>query len=354
MYIFSIYITSAKIKIKKYNLKGNLFMEDLVSIVVPIYNVEEYLDSCINSIVNQTYKNIEIILVDDGSPDNSGSMCDLWQSRDSRIKVIHKENGGLSDARNVGISEATGKYISLVDSDDTITNDMIETLMFYQQKYNADIVQGMFKDFINEEDITINNEKPTCTVINKIDAIKNLYDKKYGLQSTVVWNKLYKAELFKELKFPKGKVHEDEFTVYKLYYKSSKIVLLNKVIYNYRKRPESIMSKGFNLNRFYWLEANEERIDFFDKNINDEELIEKAVEEYGNRVMEYHYLLNKHYKNDKKNSEILMEKAKNIRNRYNRCKNISKKNKIKFNTWFYFYPIIYNANKLRRKIYSKK
>lgn len=329
-------------------------MKDLVSIIVPIYNVEEYLDSCINSIVNQTYENIEVVLVDDGSTDKCGAICDKWSKKDSRIKVIHKENGGISDARNKGINIAKGSFYVFVDSDDIVTNDMVETLMFYQQKYSSDIVQGMFKDFINEEDVIVDNEKAKCTVINGIDAIKNMYDIKNGIRSTVVWNKLYKAELFKELRFPKGKIHEDEFTVYKLYYKSSKVILLDKIVYLYRKRPESTMGKGFNLNRFYWLEANEERIKFFEDNINDEMLIEKAIEEYGNRVMEYHYLLNKHYKNDKKNSGILLDKAKDIKKRYLKCKNIGVKSKIKFTIWFYCHPIIYSVNRTRRKIIKKK
>lgn len=321
-----------------------------VSIIVPVYNVEKYVYDCIKSIVNQTYKDIEIILVNDGSTDSSGKICDDWKQNDSRIKVIHKENGGISEARNSGIDIAIGDIYVFVDSDDLICNDMIETLVFYQQKYDADIVQAPYMEFINEEDINIVKKDIKSTVVTGIEAIKNIYDKNLALESTVVWNKAYKAKLFNKIRFPKGKIHEDEFTTYKLFYLSKKVAYIDKVVYLYRKRPGSIMDKGFSIKRFQWLEAHEERINFFDENIQDNELIERAIEVYGNRIMDYHYLLNKYYKKDKENANFLLQKAKKIKNRYLGCKTIKLTNKVKFLVWMYFYPIIYSLNRMRKKL----
>ncbi|MBU5487107.1 glycosyltransferase [Clostridium sp. MSJ-8] len=329
-------------------------MEKLVSIIVPVYNVEAYLDKCVTSLVMQTYKNIEIILVDDGSTDSSSKICDKWSIRDSRIRVIHKENQGLSAARNDAIDIARGKLFAFVDSDDFVVEDMIATLIYYQNKFNADIVQGEFCKFIDGDEIPIIDKPIKYNIVTGIEAIKNIYYKKPSVESIVVWNKLYNADLFKKIRFPIGKIHEDEFTTYKLFYLASKVIYINKVIYLYRQRNQSIMSEGFNIKRLQWLEANEERIDFIDKNINDKELSGKAIESYGNRIMDYHYLLNKYYKNDKENLNLLLNKAKKIKKRYMQCDNISLLSKIKFNIWLWLNPLIYSLNKIRRKVIPKK
>ena len=183
--------------------------QPLISVIVPIYKVEEYLDRCVESIVNQTYKNLEIILVDDGSPDNCPQMCDFWAEKDSRIKVVHKENGGLSDARNAGMPFAIGDVVSFIDSDDWVELDMFEKMLSRMQKDNSDIVSCGVK-WVEEDgtvirDVTVNANE----VLDTHSAMKELINDNKFKQH--VWNKLYKYELIKGIPFEKGRYHEDVF-----------------------------------------------------------------------------------------------------------------------------------------------
>jgi len=214
----------------------------LVSIIVPVYNIEDYIEECLNSIIDQSYENIEIILVDDGSVDKSSDICDRYSSKDKRIKVIHKKNGGLSDARNRGIKESSGEYLSFVDGDDYLDKDFIKMLLELLLKNNADIsVCEYFKyDGINIKKKTKNTGSNT---FNNIEAIKDIFAPS-SICEVMTWNKLYKKKLFidNDISFPEGKIHEDNFTTYKLFYYSQKITYSNKPLYYYRQRLNSIMS----------------------------------------------------------------------------------------------------------------
>lgn len=240
--------------------------KDLVSIIVPIYKVEEYLDKCVESLINQTYQNIEIILVDDGSPDNCPMLCDEWAKKDSRINVIHKENGGLSDARNYGIDAAKGDYIVFVDSDDYTEENMIENLFNSLKKEEADIAICNFyieDENTNEQTIANNLDSKifSCTGEEKY---KYLFDWEYSTQTVVAWNKLYKINLFEKIRYPKGKLHEDEYIICELLKNANKVVYNLQPFYHYIKRDNSITST-FNLKRFDIIEALEKRISFFQK-----------------------------------------------------------------------------------------
>ena len=202
-------------------------MGEKISVIVPIYNVEQYLRRCIDSIINQTYKNLEIILVDDGSPDNCGQICDDYAKKDTRIKVIHKKNGGLSDARNVGLEVCTGDYISFVDSDDWIELNTYEIMMKSMNEYNADMVVSninyVYKDKVESK---YSEDKIRC--FNKEEAMKELI--KDGLVQAVVWNKLYKRVVIDNLRFKVGKLNEDEFFTYKICAKAERIVDRKSVV----------------------------------------------------------------------------------------------------------------------------
>ena len=172
-----------------------------VSVIVPIYKVEPYLDQCVQSIVNQTYKNLEIILVDDGSPDNSPAMCDAWAEKDNRIRVIHKENGGFSSARNAGLDAATGDYIQFVDSDDWILPDMTAALVSCAVKENADVVRcGYCENVDGDTQEICTNSRTYCPEYNKL-VIDIMND---GLMSGAVWNKLYKRGVLDGIRFRPG------------------------------------------------------------------------------------------------------------------------------------------------------
>ncbi len=212
-------------------------MEKLISVIVPIYKVENYLDKCIESIVAQTYKSLEIILVDDGSPDRCPEMCDEWAKRDSRIRVIHKKNGGLSDARNAGIDAASGDFISFIDSDDYIAPGTYERLTDAIESAGADMcIFGFQKvdengSFI-EEDSEIRDE-----LLSRDEAFSRINEWPYVMSQT----KLYNREIFSSLRFPVGKLHEDEFVIHRAVGECQRVVAVSDKLYYYFQRSDSIM-----------------------------------------------------------------------------------------------------------------
>lgn len=218
-------------------------MEDkktLISVIVPVYNVEQYLSECVDSILEQTYKNLEIILVDDGSTDNSGILCDRYSLKDERVKVIHKVNGGLSDARNKGIEAAKGQYIAFVDSDDYIDPDMYETLLRLCLEYKVPVSAvrwGSFESDFNDPKMTTENiVKMTSEQYMELMLGKN---KEY--YSTVsVCDRLYEFDMIKNLRFPTGKYYEDIVYSTNAMILAKECVFLDKIMYHYRIRKDSI------------------------------------------------------------------------------------------------------------------
>ncbi|ODN30529.1 glycosyltransferase [Fervidobacterium thailandense] len=242
-------------------------MPELVSIVVPVYNVEDYLSRCVESLLRQTYSSIEIILVDDGSTDSSGSICDTFAKIDKRVKVIHKPNGGLSDARNSGLQVARGGFVTFVDGDDVVSEKYVETLLENAQRFEADISICNFRRFHDESELLVRNRtvEPVMKVLNNVDALLELYGPLY-VQFTVSWGKLYRRALWEDVRFPVGKLHEDEFTTYKLLWKARKVVYTGEELYFYRQRSGSIM-RSFDSKRICDIVgALKERAQFFKEN----------------------------------------------------------------------------------------
>lgn len=235
--------------------------EDLISIVVPIYKVEKYINTCVESILNQTYTNTEIILVDDGSPDNCGKICDEYKEKDNRIKVIHKENGGLSDARNFGLKDATGKYVVFIDSDDYIEEKYVELLYKAAKENDVPIAQCGINKVDDNGKLIEKTQIDKPTLKNYGQAIEEMCISNWD--NVVVWNKIYLRSLFDKIEFPKGKIHEDEFTTYKLVYNAKKIFIIPDCLYNYRLNLNSITGKAFNIKRLDSNEAIEQRVIFF-------------------------------------------------------------------------------------------
>lgn len=228
-------------------------IEPIVSIIVPVYEVEAYLDRCVHSILNQTFDNFEMILVDDGSPDNCPQMCDIWAEKDSRIKVIHKENGGLSSARNAGLDIALGKYINFVDSDDWLESYAIEYLYNLLLKYDADFSMAA---------LTRKVEKPKNKVImeeciGQKEFIRRLL--KIGSQTDVMYahGKLYRKELFETVRYPIGIIGEDIPTTFHYALFSKKIAVSNQVIYHYFINPKGICASKFGKKTFDYITAAE-------------------------------------------------------------------------------------------------
>ena len=228
-----------------------------ISVIVPVYKVEAYLDKCVSSIVNQTYTNLEIILVDDGSPDNCPAMCDAWAEKDSRIQVIHKTNGGLSDARNAGIAVATGELMAFVDSDDWIAPDMYKYLYQRLAEDNSDIaacgVQTVWEDETAPRTLT---REGSC-VLNQEEAMQAIIEESWLKQP--VWYKIYKTELVRDILFPVGKYHEDVFWSYQAVGRAQRVSVSDHIGYYYLQRGGSIMGEGYSLKRLDAVEAKVQR-----------------------------------------------------------------------------------------------
>lgn len=309
---------------------------ELISIIVPIYNVEKYLKKCINSIISQTYKNIEIILVNDGSTDNSYIICKEFKNKDKRIVLINKENGGLSDARNKGVEIAKGRYISFVDSDDYIEKEFISKMIQAMEKNDVNIVQCGIKQVDNKCNILCKIGYESTNIYKGRELIRDIY-LKHNIENVVVWNKLYKSELLKDKMFKVGKIHEDEFFTYKVLDSQKKIAVISECLYNYRKNDDSIMNKTFSQKHLDYLEALKERADFFEK--KDIEIYVLTVQQYLMVSRLYYCQLNKYVANS---TDIQKDIVKEHNNMYKKIKkNISKGEKIK-NLLFISSPTIYS------------
>lgn len=223
-----------------------------ISVIVPVYNVEKYIDRCVLSILGQTHKSIEIILVDDGSTDKSGELCDKYQKLDSRVRVIHKNNGGLSSARNAGIDIANGNFIGFVDSDDYIELDMYELLYNNIIKEKADMsVCGMYDCYKSTDKLKINSY--SYEVLSKIEAIHSIFEGRISGASAV--NKLYRKELFNSIRYPEGKTSEDAFVIVDILSKCSKVVMESTQKYYYYHRENSITTSKFSPRQFDVIDA---------------------------------------------------------------------------------------------------
>lgn len=236
-----------------------------ISIIVPVYNVEGYLNNCIDSILNQTFKDFELILVNDGSTDNSLKICKYYKNIDNRICIINKENGGLSSARNAGLDIAKGEYIGFVDSDDYIHPQMYELLYNQIMKNDADISMCEFKrvsEFKKMElsDKVILNQE--VEILNNEEAVFKLGEKR-AVTYVVAWNKLYVKSLFNSIRFKEGIIHEDEYIIHRLLYQINKLVYIRKELYFYLQREGSIMDKSLNINSSDYLLACSDRVKFF-------------------------------------------------------------------------------------------
>lgn len=226
-------------------------MSNLVSVIVPIYKVEKYLCQCIDSIIAQTYQNLEIILVDDGSPDGCGATCDEYAQNDSRIRVIHKENGGLSSARNVGLAAATGEYVMFVDSDDWIEPDSIQRLYEELVIHNAQMAIGVMQKIADgTNNILFSNYRGH----GRTECCNKLHIMKEHLSNGgwSAWAKLYKMEIHRDVLFPVGEINEDGAIALQILHRCSNIVKVDTLVYNYRERADSICTSAFNESDLDW------------------------------------------------------------------------------------------------------
>lgn len=241
----------------------------LISVIVPVYKVEAYLPACVDSILSQTFSNFELILVDDGSPDACGAMCDSYAREDSRIRVIHQKNGGLSAARNAGLDIAKGEYVTFVDSDDVIAPDCLQVFTEVADETDADVVVGSYIEFSDDSDLkgiwAQLETKKSYRIENRYNACEALYLGNSEMPINA-WGKLYKTGVINSRRFPVGRIHEDQAFVPRIIYTASSIVILDKVVYGYRYNEDGITHSTFSNRRYDDIWVIDQCIAFFEDN----------------------------------------------------------------------------------------
>lgn len=238
--------------------------EPTISVIIPVYNVEAYLKKCVDSVLAQTYRSIEVILVDDGSPDRCGAMCDDYARENPHVRVIHKKNGGLSAARNAGLDAASGQYIAFVDSDDYVAPEMLERLREAAVKTQAELVicDCCMVNETGEEEVL---PPLSAGVYTPRQAVEAMEADPFYWRHVTAWNRLYKKELFDTIRFPVGRLHEDEFTVLSFYERCKRIVVIPDRLYYYLQRDGSIMTDRFLGYSYDGLDAYLEQIHYYQR-----------------------------------------------------------------------------------------
>ena len=295
-----------------------------ISVIVPVYNVKLYLHKCVDSILNQTYQNIEVLLIDDGSTDGSSDICDSYTEKDSRIKVVHKKNGGLSSARNTGLDMATGEYILFVDSDDYIDIEMIRRLYDALVKTGADMsvcnirmvgVDGL-TTFPYPENVVRDEEMDEALYWRKV------YEPN-AICYVVAWNKLYQKHIWEKNRYPVGKLNEDEYVLHQILQKCRKITGISYVGYNYVIREDSIMSQKGKKANFDVFDGWMERIVYL-KSSNQYEKVQKQLSVYCVELI----------------------------NRYHSCR--TRQEKERFREYYHKYKVLYEEAKSRSRMQLKE
>ena len=237
-------------------------MDALISVIIPVYRVEAYLHRCMDSVLAQTYENMEIILVDDGSDDGCPVICDAYAEQDGRVRVIHQKNAGWAGARNTGIEAAQGSYLAFVDSDASLASDFLARLYEACVKTGSDMSVCRW-EYVKGEAIPEKGSGETRIFTGR-QMLANLYIPD-GAYFVVAWNKLYKRELFETIRYPLGRIHEDEATTYRIYHQVKQAAYVDASLYGYFVTPSSI-TRGFNPKRLDWVKAGVERLDFLEQN----------------------------------------------------------------------------------------
>ena len=307
-----------------------------ISIIVPVYKVEQYLDRCVESVLAQTFKDFELILVDDGSPDNCPQMCDEWAKKDERIVVIHQENGGLSAARNTGIDWAfensNSEWLTFIDSDDWVHPEYLERL------YNAVIEHNVSVSVCGFELVEDTSDEHCDRYEVIVETTEEFHIKNSNNPiPTIAWAKLYKKEAFEDIRYPVGKLNEDEFTTYKVLFKYTKIVTMEDALYYYYQNSGSIMKSKWNYGRLAAIDAFLEQVEFYKK--NGYVALERIAEDKYIRYLEIHI-------RNLLASDLPLEQTNEFINKYKKQAKVFLKDKktlytTKTNPWLYefLYPV---------------
>lgn len=289
---------------------------ELISIIIPVYNVENFLRETIDSVLSQTYSNLEIILVDDGSTDTSSSICDTYSEIDKRVKVIHQNNQGLSAARNSGTAAATGEYVFYLDGDDYLENNAIELLLFNKKNYDV-IIGNYYYSYADHEDIA-HSDYESSKLLDKNGAMQDLV---CGKIQNFAWGKLIRSEIAKKCDFPVGKIFEDTYWMHLIIHLSDEIFIEAKPVVHYRQREKSI-SFSMNVNRLDVIDGWENRLAFLKENYSD--LYVEYLKNVSNQFLNLSWLVLTRMKKDRK---VCFEKLRSFSKKYNLVDYSEEKNK---------------------------
>ncbi|MRH42701.1 glycosyltransferase [Aquibacillus halophilus] len=286
-------------------------MKPKISIIVPVYNIEQYLRKCLDSILAQTFTDFEVIIVNDGSTDSSGDICDEYAELDNRVRVIHTYNGGLSSARNVGLKLSRGDFVGFIDGDDWVFKDMYQTLYELCNQTNSDIsICTMYREI--EGEIVYVDRDNYIKEMDNVEAMRQLF--KGNLYRFAVWNKLYTKKCFEHVQFPEGRIHEDLFTTYKVFAKADKVVFTNYAGYIYVKRDSSILTTNYNEKRLDAFLGWNEIISFMNKNYS--QLAEYYLSCFAYWVVDNVYYITSQVQKSKDRKKFLSTIQNHVENHY--------------------------------------
>lgn len=282
----------------------------MISVIIPVYNAEAYIKRCLESIYNQTYKDYEVVIIDDGSTDSTEKICLDFVKKDKRFNIYQKENGGSASARNYALRQLKGEYIVFVDADDYIHPDYMSTMMNVAENQGADIVQCEFQTVSNYKNEFL-EQKTEINVYTNIEILKQFCEKKTYLKTAVLWNKLYKTTLFKDIKFVEGKGIDDEYVICQVLYRAKVICEINNILYFYCMTPNSQMRSKPTLKSIDNVEAIELQIEFLKKIDKNEHLCDMLLYRYYSSVSGAYELVKNHFSEETDILDSLRNKLKN-------------------------------------------
>lgn len=332
-------------------------MDELISVIVPVYNGEQFIEKSLGSILNQTYDNLEIIVINDGSIDRSLEICNAFAEIDNRIKVINQSNSGIGAVRNKGIELASGELIGFVDQDDSIHPRMFEILIMNLKEENADISMCNFanvsdnnmKEHILQSDITIKNQ--TKFTLDHKEAFMDLYSVEKCLITVVPWNKLYKKKIFENIHYPHGKIIDDDFVIQNIIEASNKIIHTDAALYYYYQNNNSIIRQKFNIRKLEIIEAKRNRVLFFLKQKKYLELLSPAVNDFLHFIIVSYFSVREHCPTEKR---VMKNLRKQFNEEYNFYQKFLKINKTEL-FLFSVHPSLFNHFiENRKKLYLIK
>lgn len=319
-------------------------MKALVSIIVPVYNTKDYLPCCLDSILHQTYKNLEILLIDDGSTDGSGGICDKYAASDGRIQVLHQRNGGLSDARNQGLGLARGEYIAFVDSDDYIHERYIELLLEGCVRGGCEVgIVRYQKVFFNHcrQDV---GDPVQMECVTGIQASLRMYEDSYSIMTATAWGKIFQKRLFNGIRFPMGRIYEDEAVTYKLLYDAEKVVYIDAVLYYYRQNWNGIMLSGYSARHLQYFDAMQERLEFYRRK-QEQELYDLTLNRTFFQVITHYNKTRLYIEHSEDLQKELRKKLRQLYFLLLKRDSFPIKRKLRY-TWALFFPVRYYKKEL--------